>query len=259
MKIGACVSGDYERLLIAKEAGFDYVESHCQQIVKMDDDTFNKFMNAGIPILAANCFIGMKVVGPEKDYDKIKEYLDKLFDRAQKLNIKYLVFGSSDARRRDDLTMTVEQARDEIVYFLKEYVAPLAEKTGIMVAIEPLRKEECNNINTVAQGISIAKKVGSPMIKVLADVKHMVSGDDPLNVIPEYKQWLIHSHTSNPFPAPELGKKRTYPKETDEFNQDLFLLPLIEAGVECCSIEADVVEYNSDCADAIKVLKKYRG
>ncbi len=258
MKIGACISGNYENLLIAKNAGFDYVESNCQEIVKMDDVTFNKFKNAGIPILSANCFVGMKVTGPEKNYEKIKNYLEKLFYRAEILNIKYLVFGSSGARKRDDLTIPVETAREEIVYFLKELVAPLAEKTGIIVPIEPLRKEECNVINTIAHGIDIAKRTGSDNIKVLADVKHMLASDDPLSVIPVYKDWIVHAHTSNPYPAPELNKKRIYPKETDEFNQDLFFNPLIEAGIETCTIEADILDFKTDCKDAINLLSKYR-
>ena len=257
MKIGACISGSYERLLIAKEAGYDYAESHCQEIVKMAEEDFEKFCSAGFPVLAANCFIGMKVVGPEKNYGEISAYLDILFERSVKLGMKILVFGSSGARRMEQ-GMTLQQTREEIVYFLKEYVAPRAEKTGITVVVEPLRPEECNVVNTIAQAVEIAEKVNSPYIKVLADVKHMVcSGDDFSNII-KYKDWLAHAHTSNPYPAPELEKKRTYPAVSDSFNQDEFILPLIEAGVETCSIEADVIDYKSDCEKSIEVLRKYR-
>ena len=258
MKIGVCVGTEIERVKTAVKYGFDYGESHCQNIARMSFEELEEFKNAGIPLLAANCFIGMRIVGNERDIPAIKDYLDTLFEKSDYLGLKCLVFGSSGARNIPE-GGTYDETFEQIAYFLKELVAPLAEKYKIYVAIEPLRKEESNIINTVPEAVRLAKKVDCPYIKVLGDVKHMCEGNDPFEDLPLYKGMLIHAHTSNPYPDPALGKKRTYPKPGDEFNQDDFILPMIEAGVEMCSIEADVIDFDSDCAESIKVLSKYRG
>jgi sugar phosphate isomerase/epimerase len=256
MKIGVCVGTDIERLKTAKRFGFDFAESHCQNIVKMTDEELKAFKEEGIPVLAANCFIGMRIVGEERDIPAIKAYLNTLFERSAYLGIKCLVFGSSGARNIPE-GGSYDETYEQIVYFLKELVAPLAEKYGITVAIEPLRKGETNIINTVPEAEKLAQREDSPYIRVLADVKHMVEGNDPLDNLPAYKGMLVHAHTSNPYPDPALGKKRTYPRPGDEFNQDDFILPVIAAGVEMCSIEADCIDFVPDCEGSIAVLAKY--
>lgn len=257
MKFGVCVGTSTEKMRYIKELGFDYAESHCQEIVKATEEKLEEIKAVGLPVVAANCFIGMRVVGKEKDEDAIKEYLEKLFERASYLGLKYLVFGSSAARRIPE-GMSLEEGREEIVYFLKNLVAPLAENYGITVAIEPLRPEECNAINTVADGIGIAEKVDSPYVKVLADVAHMFVQNEDLELLKEYKGRVVHAHTSNPNPPSEHNKKRIYPKAGDGFSQADFIEPLKAIGVEHCSIEADVLDFNEDAANAYIVLKDLR-
>lgn len=259
MKIGVCVGTRYNDMLKAKEFGYDYVESHCQEIAALSDDELEKLKNCGIPILAACCFIGMRAVGKEKDEKAVKEYLERMFRKAHYLGIEYIVFGSSGARRMiPEDCLTKEETIEEITVFLKKDVVPLCEKYGITVVIEPLRKEECNVINTVSQAVEIAKKIGSRYIKALADVKHMVCENDPFDALENYAEYLEHGHTSNPFPPAELGKNRIFPKENDGFNQDDFFLPMIKAGVEHISIEADLIDFDTDASGAMKVLEKYR-
>lgn len=257
MKIGVCVGTDLEKMKYIKALGYDYAESHCQEIVKKDKEYLDAMKETGLPVYAANCFIGMRVVGEERDNGKISEYLDTLFEKASYLGLEYLVFGSSGARRIPD-GMSLEEGRAQIVDFLKNFVAPRAEKYNLPVAIEPLRPQECNAINTVDDGVEIAKRVASPCIKVLADVAHMFCQNEDLSKILTYKDWIVHAHTSNPDPAPEIGCKRIYPKEGDSFNQADFIEPLKNIGVKYCSIEADVLEFESDAKNAYAVLSKLR-
>lgn len=257
MKIGVCCGTNIEKIEYIKSLGFDYAESHCQEIVKADDEKIEALKATGMPILAANCFISLKVVGEEKDEAAIKEYLEKLFSKASRLGPEYLVFGSSAARRIPE-GMSLEEGRAQIVDFLKNLVVPLAEKYNLPVAIEPLRPEECNAINTIDDGVEIAKKTESPYIKVLADVAHMFVQNEDMNKIKDYKGYIIHAHTSNPDPAPETGKKRIYPKAGDSFSQASFFEPLKEIGVETCSIEADVLDFEADAKDAYDLLKELR-
>lgn len=255
MKFGACVGTDIEKMKYIKEIGFDYAESHCQELVNKPMEHIEAMKNVGIPVLSANCFIGLRLLGPEKDEAAIAEYLEKLFARASYLGLKYLVFGSSGARRIPE-GMSLEEGRSEIVDFLKDHVVPVCEKyKTITIAIEPLRPQECNAVNTVADGVEIAKKVNSPYVKVLADVAHMFYQNEDLNSLESFKGWLVHAHTSNPDVPPEMNRKRIYPKEGDGYDQSVFLKALAAAGVEQCSVEAEVIDFRVDAENAVRILK----
>ncbi len=257
MKIGVCVGTDIEKMKLIKSLGYDYAESHCQEIARKDKAYLDEMKATGLSVVAANCFIGLRVVGEEKNYDEIDAYLAKLFENAAYLGIKYLVFGSSAARRIPD-GMSLEVGRAEIIDFLKNHVVPLAEKYNIIIAIEPLRPEECNAINTVADGVEVAKAVASPFVKVLADVAHMYVQNESMESLLEYRDWVVHAHTSNPDPDNSLDCKRIFPAENDEFSQASFVEPLKAIGVEHCSIEANVLDFESDAKKAYDVLKHLR-
>ncbi len=257
MKFGVCVGADIEKMKLIKAIGYDYAESHCQEIAGKDKDYLDEMKKTGLPVVAANCFIGFRIVGEEKNYAEIDAYLKKLFENASYLGLEYLVFGSSGARRIPE-GMSLEEGREEIVDFLKNHVVPLAEKYNIPVAIEPLRPEECNAINTIDDGVEVAEKVASPLIKVLADVAHMFVQNEDMSKLLEYKGMIIHAHTSNPAPAEELNRKRIYPTENDSFRQADFIAPLKEIGVETCSIEAEVIDFEKDVREAYKVLAALR-
>ncbi len=257
MKIGVCVGTDIEKMKYIKSLGYDYAEGHCQEISKKDKEHLDAMKATGLPVATANCFIGLRVVGEERDDEKIAEYLDSLFEKASYLGIEYLVFGSSAARRIPE-GMSLEEGRAQIVDFLKNSVVPRAEKYNIPVAIEPLNPKECNAINTVDDGVEVAKRVNSPYIKVLADVAHMYCQNEDFSKILTYKDWIVHAHTSNPAPAPESEHKRIYPKEGDEFNQADFIEPLKKIGIKYCSIEANVLDFEEDAKNAYAVLNALR-
>lgn len=257
MKFGICVGTDIEKMKYMKALGYDYSEGHCQEIARKDKAYLDEMKKTELPVVAANCFIGLRVVGEEKNYDEIDAYLAKLFENASYLGIKYLVFGSSAARRIPD-GMSLEEGRAEIIDFLKNHVLSLSEKYNIIIAIEPLRPEECNAINTVADGVEIAKAVDSPYVKVLADVAHMYVQNESMESLLEYKGWIVHAHTSNPDPDPSLGRKRIYPAENDEFRQADFINALKKIGVEYCSVEAEVIDFEQDAKNAYGILKELK-
>lgn len=258
MKFGVCIGTNVENMKLIKELGFDYAECHSQEIANKPQEHIEAMKAVGLPIVAANCFIGLKLVGEERASDEeISEYLERLFSRSSYLGLKYLVFGSSGARRIPD-GMSLEDGRKDIIRFLKELVVPVAEKYNIVVVIEPLRPAECNAINTVADGIEIAKAVNSPYVKVLADIKHMYEQKESFSLLYDYKDWVVHAHISNPNPPAELGKKRIYPKVGDGFNLSDFIEPLKAIGVEHCSIEADVIDFRVDAPNAYEAIKDLR-
>jgi hypothetical protein len=82
--------------------------------------------------------------------------------------------------------------------------------------------------------------------------------DESMESLLEYNGWIVHAHTSNPDPDPSLGKKRTYPVIGDKFSQASFVNALKAVVVEHCSIEADVIDFESDARDAYEVLKELK-
>jgi sugar phosphate isomerase/epimerase len=105
-------------------------------------------------------------------------------------------------------------AEDEAV--LLEGLAELgrhAEAAGVVVLLEPLNRYEDHMVNTVAAAAGLARAVGSPAVRVLADTYHMnIEEADPCSALRAAADVLggVHLSDSNrhqpgtghvPFPA----------------------------------------------------------
>ena len=258
MKFGVCRGlDDFESIKIASEVGIDYYECGFGSLAKYDDEKFIKcknFLNENnLPCLVANGFIpgDMKVVGDCIDYDALSDYLDKGFERAKALGVKKVVFGSGSARSFPD-GYTLEKAKEQLAFFLREYAAPKAEKAGCVIVMEPLRFCESSMIHTVADGIEIAKMSGKNNVAGLADLYHVFGNNDSIDGIGAFKGILLHSHIAEP-------EKRVYPsakdsKEVIAIYQKFFDV-LKKVGCETCSVEARTDDFKTDIADALAILK----
>ncbi len=261
MKFGCCVGTTVEKIKVLKELGYDYAELSVNSFATFDEERFNEFyaevMKLGFPCEAACGFVpgDIRLMGEEADGVRIKDYIRLALKRSYLLGIKTIVFGSGGARRVPD-GMTREEGVSHIVAFLRDIVSPEAAKYGIMIAIEPLRPAECNVINTVPQGMEIAKATGCDNIKTLGDIHHMLSSGEDVTSIAQYKGDIIHVHTSFPLSGKE---KRRYPRMTDtpELDQFDFINAAYLAGCPRCSIEAGCgdVTYMEEAGEGLKVLK----
>ena len=92
-------------------------------------------------------------------------YVEKALKRAKALGVSNVVFGSGGAKNVPE-GFPIEQGYEQIVTLLKR-IAPVASGYGITIVIEPLRKAECNLINTFEEGCRLAKDVNDPAIRVL--------------------------------------------------------------------------------------------
>ena len=82
MKFGVCVGTNIEKMNYIRSLGYDYAEGHCQEIVRKDKEYLDAIKATGLPMVAANCFIGLRIVGEEKDEAAVREYLEQLFENA---------------------------------------------------------------------------------------------------------------------------------------------------------------------------------
>lgn len=211
MKFGMCA--DPRLCADVAAAGFGYLEAALTAVAAMSEEVFEQAAGAlaqsGLQAEALNVMLPgtFRLTGPDADLSPIRNYLELGLARAEKLGAKVQVFGSGAARRNPE-GWPKEKAMDQLVEYLA-LAAPIAARHGIALAIEPLNPGECNLINTVSDGLALAKRVSLPNVGVLADWFHMAIQDEGVGGILAAGPMLLHCHIANPegrrFPLPDDG------------------------------------------------------
>lgn len=201
MRFGAAC--DIEKLPVLKAEGYDYIELCFSDIAAEDDrrflQAFEQTERCGIYAECLNGFFKPDIrLNGNVDYGYIADYAQRGFSRAQKLGGKIAVLGSGDSRRIPD----GYDRRTAAAQFAKilNICGDIAGNYGMQIAIEPLRTEETNFINTVAQGIEMCTAAGNPHVKCLADFYHVYMNNEPLDTIENAAGMLIHTHIARPDP-----------------------------------------------------------
>lgn len=256
MRYGVCIGEDFKKIAFAKKCGFDYIESCFAPLGRGSEEKYQELVAAvkenDIKCEVVNCFMpgDLPVAVENPDYDAIREYVERGMSRGEAIGLKKVVYGSGGARKiQDGGSYADTVAKNE--YFLREIVAPIAEKYGITVVIEPLCPKDCNIFNTVKESCVLASSVASDNIQTLADLYHMCVIGDTMENIVDIKGSLHHAHIAEP-------EKRVYPKQGDSFDYKLFIDAIEEAGCETCSIEANSEDWEKDCVEAMAVLKNIK-
>jgi sugar phosphate isomerase/epimerase len=220
----------------AKAAGFDYVESRVREFTALSDADFAKFAarqnDVGLPTPVAHWFLpaDLKVAGPDVDMDRVMTYLRRAFERCEKLGVKLIVFGSGDARSVPD-GFSKDEAFEQLVDLGKR-IAPDAQKHGIVIVAEPLRRQETNMINTMAEGLRWVEAVGHPNFELMVDLYHLAEEGEAPAIIVKAGAHIKHAHMSNP-------KQRVFPLRAEEYDYSGFLSALRQIGYNALmSIEA---------------------
>ena len=259
MRFGVCCGiDDEERVKIAVESGYDYIECGFQMFANATDEQLAEWeareKKYGIICEATNCFLpgNLKVTGDEVDYDALREFVERGMKNSARMGVRTVVFGSSGARNIKE-GFSYAKAISQMGYFLREVASPAAEKYGITVVTEPLQKAETNMINTVKEGVMLAVLAGRDNVKGLADLFHMEQCGDTAEDIRFLAGSIHHAHISNPVGI--NGVKRIYPASADEFDYKSFVDALEEGGCERCSIEASVTDFAVEAPKAIEVLR----
>ena len=260
MKIGVC--GGFDRIAIAAEYGFDYIEANFKDLTVADDEKYNRFneelVKNGIACEAANCFLpgDMKITGNNIDYKSLEAYLRTGFRRAEETGIKMVVMGSGGARNIPD-DCTYHKAVNQIIYFVREFAGAIAADHKIDFVFEPLCKLESNIINTIKEGAMLASAINLPNVGTLGDIYHMHLEGDTYDDVRELNGIFRHAHISNPVSDhPEM--KRIFMKTPDEYDYKGFFDALKFVGCERVSIEASTENFAEDARDAIKIMNLYK-
>jgi len=195
--IGVC---GLDRAPAAVACGLEYLEAGVTSFLvpEQSDSAFAARRRAadslGLPLYSANGFFPRDIllVGPEADLERASRYAKTAIRRASEAGLNILVLGSSRSRSIPD-GFPREEAEGQFLSLLRE-IAPVAEKYGVIVAIEPLQQSETNFINTVKEGAEMARMAGSPNICVIADFYHMAREGEPAEDIIGAADKLVHCH-----------------------------------------------------------------
>lgn len=197
-RIGVCAS--VANAAMARKAGCDYIEEGVRSFLVPDrpeaEFQAKRELPEGspLPVAACNSFLPgeLKSVGPEARHDDILAYAGTAFGRARQAGVKVIVFGSAGSRAIPE-GFDAGEARRQFVSLLRR-LGQLARENGVIVAVEPLNRGECNFINTVAEGAAIVREAGDPGVRLLADIYHMLREDEGPGSIVLAGALLVHCH-----------------------------------------------------------------
>lgn len=238
------------------EYGFDYIELPLAQMMALSDEQFaalkERVNNSKIRCETCNNLFPatIKLTGPKVDKEQIETYCKRALKRAGELGVEYVVFGSGPAKNVPD-GFPMGKGYRQVVNLL-EGIALVAKENNIIIAIEPLRKFECNLINTFKEGCQLAKEVCSPHVRVLVDYYHLTQEQEPIQHILDLgREYLVHTHFAK-------NEGRVYPENMAE---DSAYRPFIDAlkaiGYEGrVSCEAYVEDFDRQAKQAIRFFKE---
>jgi len=252
VQVGYCTS--VKNIAAVKAAGFDYIEVGTSEIAAMPDADFEQALavatQVGLPVPAANTFLPatLKVTGPATNADEQLAYVKKALDRLASLGVRIVVFGSGGARRMPD-GFSKDEAFAQLVAFGKR-IAPEARARGMTIAVEPLRKEETNIINSAGEGLTLVEAIDDPNFQLMIDFYHLSSEHESPAIVARAKDHLRHLHMANP-------TGRVFPRAWEEFDYAPFFDALRQIGYGArISVEASTKDLPADAPRAIALLRR---
>ena len=243
MKYGVCVGP--ERLYEAAAAGFDYAELGVARLMSLSLEEIESLKNSPIPIETFNSLFPSDLPLIHGEDERIKAYLDEAFRRVSFLGGKLVVFGSGTPRRIPEDVPYVEGFRRLVT--VTRFVSDAAKKYGLTIAIEPLRYQESNIINTLNEGAALVAAVDRPNIKLLADSFHVWQTGEPVSHI-KVIQAFAHVHMS------AIDRGAPVASETTAYQE--FVGALKASGYDQrISIECRWDDFEKHAAASLMVLK----
>jgi sugar phosphate isomerase/epimerase len=252
VRIGYCAA--LAEIDAVKSAGFDYVELRTSEIAGLSEENYEKLAanlkRIGLPVSTTYMFIPatIKLTGPETDQALQMNYVRKALDRVSKLGARTVVLGSGTARQYPE-GFSKPAAFRQLIDFCKR-LGPEARARDITIAIEPLRKEESNIINSVAEGLELVQATQDPSIQLNVDFYHLeVERENPA-IILEAKNYVRHVHIANP-------QGRVFPLKWQEYSYGPFFEALRKIGYNKeISVEGRTTDFEKEAPQAIAFLRR---
>ena len=232
MQFGICESFQY--LEAARDAGFDYLEPFVNELEPLPADDYaalrKRVADVGLPI-AGFCRLfpwAVKIHDPAWTDDRLRDYLERAFDRVAELGGTWAVFGNGGARKRPDGVSYADACRRlvEVLRLAGDAAAP----RGIMVVFEPLNHGETNLGNHLSEGAAFVREAEHPNVSLLADYFHMARAGERMDEIARVGG-VAHAHVAT-------RGTRGFPHIDDGEEIPAFLAQLRACGCERCSVEA---------------------
>jgi sugar phosphate isomerase/epimerase len=197
-KIGISTSISNNGILAS--AGYSFVEENVRGfLVPTDPDSvfeqkLTLLKESKLPVEACNSFLpaNLKCVGPSPAHEEILKFGETAFRRARMAGVKTIVFGSGGSRAIPE-GFSREEAKQQFISLCK-LLAPYAQKYDVVISLEPLNTQECNFINSVAEGGDIVQAVNHGNFRLLADIYHMLKDNESPSNILKYGHLLYHTH-----------------------------------------------------------------
>ena len=154
----------------------------------------NARLLTALPVPVANLFLpgSLKVVGPDLNMEAVLRYAETAFRRAQSVGVEHIVFGSGGARFVPD-GFSAGEATHQFTRVLRE-MAPVAERYGVIVCLEPLRRQETNFLNTVPEAVAVLEGVAHPSVGLTFDIYHVLQERRSAEDVLAARRHIRHLH-----------------------------------------------------------------
>ncbi len=199
MEFGICAGTELAEQ--ARAAGFTYLDGTVGGVLNPNatesefEDAYAKvYLSAALPVLNLAILLpgGMLVTGPEADIPKAVTYCTTAFQRAGRIGIKTICFGSGNGRRCPD-GWAMDTAMKQILEFVSA-LAPAATASGVKLAVENLRSAETNTLCTIADISALLDAVDSPNVGILVDGYHWHENSDSAEDVAKIGSRIFHTH-----------------------------------------------------------------
>ena len=239
--IGICT--DFTNLPDAHALGYDYVEIPLNALTALSEAYFEEFAawcaGSGVRVQAVNGMLpeGLNIVGTDVRAPELHEYLSRAFARCQRLNVRVVTLDAGLARTVPE-GFDYPMAWRQLGNFLR-LCQGHARECGLVVAVEPLRKTECNLLNLVSEATLLSGLLQLGNVGVAANTGAMAMAAEPVTALSQCGNSLCHVHVEHPL-------TRRMPREGD--GEDWFKLMRVlkrrgyAGGVSvCCNRTADFI------------------
>lgn len=195
--------GFYERIRLAREAGFDTIEFWGK-----DGKDLNR-----IKALCEENGVSIAAFSGDAAYSLCDDahtapylaYAIECMEAAQKLRVPVLVIHSNALGEGGVVLDHYERfSRERLMMNMLKTLLPLApeaEARGITLALEPLNTlydHIGNALFSMPEAVELTRLVGSPRVKVLFDVYHMqIMRGNLINTIRDYAGDIAHIHIAD--------------------------------------------------------------